>query len=91
MSILSDLQGYMPSLDLTVCIPAMFPLESRLLDLSLLLLLPIGGSAAVACLSAAAGHVNAAIDSGVYRWQIKCQILLTALAQIPKYHTGVLR
>ena len=81
----------MSSLDLTVCILAIFPLESCLLDLSLLLFLPIGGSAAVACLSDATGHVNTAVNSGVYLWQIKCQMLLTALAQIPKDHTGVLR
>lgn len=56
----------MSSLDMTVCIPAMFPLELCLLDLSLLLFFPIGGSVAVACLPDATGHVNTAVDSGVY-------------------------
>lgn len=56
----------MSSLHLTVCIPAMCPLESCLLDLSLLFFLPIGGSVAVACLPDATGHVNTAVNSGVY-------------------------
>lgn len=44
----------------------MFPLESYLLGLSLLSSLPIGGSAAAACLPDAAAHANAAVNSGVY-------------------------
>lgn len=56
----------MSSLDLTVCIPAMFSLELCLLDLSILLFLPIGGSAAVSGFLDATGHVNIAVNSGVY-------------------------
>lgn len=44
----------------------MFPLEPCFLDLLLLLFLPIGGSADVACFPDATGHVNAAVNSGVY-------------------------
>lgn len=63
----------------------MFPLESCVLDLLRLLFLPIGGSGRVACLPDATGHVNTSVNPGVYWWQIGCQILLTALAQIPHW------
>lgn len=44
----------------------MFPLRSGLLDLSLLLFLPTGGSAGVALLPDGSAHINTAVNSGVY-------------------------